>query len=151
MYSGRQRFPLYYCLRHTNRRRRVTSRSFAVIFSLVNKAVRVAPTLPDTVGVVKMFRNGQSHAAASFCIRSEQCCHHSRNGPLSTRRGADILVCKPPTHQRRHLPPPQTYTSLTPVMRERFEYRASFVDVDKFSTTPTTNDQYPPTPHSPRT
>ena len=100
-----------------------------------------------------MFRKGQSHATMSFCIRSEACLtlQTSRNGPLSTRRGADILVCKPPTHQRRHLPPPQTYTCLTPKVGEQFQYRAGRESVDKFSTPPPTNDQSPPTPHSPRT
>ena len=120
-------------------RREVWFHRFASIFSPVAKAVRAAPTLPDTVGVVKMFRKGQSHATMSFCICSEQCCHHSRNGPLSTRRGADILVRNSPTYQRRHLPPPQTYTCLMPKVGGQFEYRGGFEGVDKFSTPPTTN------------
>ena len=93
----------------------------------------MAPALPDTVGVVKMFRKGQSHAVMSFCIRSEQCCHHSRNGPLSTRRDADILVRNSPTHLRRHLPPPQTYTCLMPKVGEQIQYNLGLMSGDKFS------------------
>ena len=59
-------------------------------------------TLPDTVGVEEMFREGQGHAGMSFFIRSEACLtlQTSRNGPLSTRRDVSILARNSPTYIR---------------------------------------------------